>query len=130
MEKKEYYKYLFLIGAVWNWLIGITFITTSIFMPDVYTLFGTDAPSSLVWMHIFFIFVIIFGIGYYWVGRNIDGNHGIVKMGIIAKLTVFVVFGYYFLVGDFNFLVFGPTGIDLVFVLLFIEFLLNYPKLP
>ncbi|MFX0064200.1 MAG: hypothetical protein ACFFC7_18665 [Candidatus Hermodarchaeota archaeon] len=128
MERRDYYRYLFLIGAIWNWLIGVIFIVASIFLTDVYTMFGTQEPLSLVWFHIFFIFVIIFGIGYFWVGQDIDKNHGIVKMGIIAKLSVVVVFFYYVLIGDFNLLAMGPPIVDLIFAILFLEFLINFNK--
>ncbi len=128
MERRDYYKYLFFIGAIWNWLIGVIFIAASIFLTDLYAMFGAQEPLSLVWFHIFFIFVIIFGIGYFCVGQDIDKNHGIVKIGIIAKLSVVVVFFYYFLIGDFNILVMGPPIVDLIFVILFLEFLINYNK--
>lgn len=69
------------------------------------------------------------GIGYFMVGLNIDKNHGIVTIGAIAKILVFIFFLAYFSLGvvQIDNVLIG-TG-DLIFAILFIEFLVNYKKL-
>jgi len=127
LEKKHYHKWLFLVAAIWNWIIGLLFIIVSILaMLLAATLFEIAIPPSLVFIHTFFGFVFVFGFGFYFVSIDINNNRGIVKMAVIEKLFVFIVFLFYFIVGDLNFLGVIPVIIDLIFGCLFIEFLLNY----
>ncbi|MFW9990475.1 MAG: hypothetical protein ACFFD4_00305 [Candidatus Odinarchaeota archaeon] len=129
LNKENYYKYLFLIGAVWNVILGLAFILTSIFMLETgFDLFGVIVPSSLMFYHLFFGAVIIFGVGYYLVSVDLDKNHGVVIIGVIAKIWVFVITGYYFFIGDINILGVAPAVGDLIFAILFIEFLVNYER--
>lgn len=129
MDKKNYYKYLFLIGAIWNIVLGIVYIFTSLFMKGSFEMFGVEEPPSLIFYHLFFGIVIVYGIGYYLVSANLDKNHGIVLLGILGKLWAFLVVGFYYFAGDINLLGVGPAIGDLIFAILFIEFLLNYKKL-
>jgi hypothetical protein len=73
--------------------------------------------------------VIIMGIGYLIVGLNIDQNHWIVLMGIIGKLSVFVFFTIQYINGDIALLKLIIAIGDLIFAILFVEFLLNFKKL-
>ena len=129
MDKKEYYKYLFLIGAIWNIVLGVIYIFTSLLLEEPFEMVGLETPSSLIFYYLFFGIVMIYGVGYYLVSTNLDKNHGIVLMGILGKLWVFCISCYYFLVGDFNFFGMTPSIGDLFFSILFVEFLLNYKNL-
>ena len=73
--------------------------------------------------------VIIFGIGYLIVGLNIDQNHWIVLMGIIGKLLVFLFFTINYIDGAIILFKLIIAIGDLIFAILFIEFLLNFKKL-
>jgi hypothetical protein len=73
--------------------------------------------------------VIIIGIGYLIVGLNIDQNHWIVLMGIIGKFLVFFFFTTQYIKGDIALLKLIIAIGDLIFAILFIEFLLNIKKL-
>ena len=129
MNKLNYYKYLFLVGAIWNIVLGVIYILTSLLLEGSFEIAGLEEPPSLVFYHLFFGIVIIYGIGYYLVSINLDQNHGIVLMGILGKFWVFFLSGFYYLAGDFNLFGIVPSIGDLIFALLFIEFLLNYKKL-
>ena len=129
MDKLGYYRFLFLVGAIWNIVLGIGYIFTSLFIEGSFEMFGVEEPPSLIFYHLFFGIVIIYGVGYYLVSTNLDKNHGIVLMGILGKLWVFCISCYYFLVGDFNFFGVTPSIGDLFFSILFVEFLLSYKKL-
>ena len=129
MEKKEYYKYLFLLASVWNWAVSILLLMLSLLTPDIITDFGVEIPPSLVFLQMLFVLVGIFGIGLILVYRDINTNHGIVQMSVVEKVSFFVVFLIYFIIGDVGILVLLLVIVDLVFGLLFIEFLLNFKKL-
>ena len=128
MEKKEYYKYLFLLAAVWNWAVSILLLVLSLLTPDIITDFGVEIPPSLVFLQMLFVLVGIFGIGFFLVYLDINTNHGIVQMSVVEKVSFFLVFLIYFIIGDVGILVLLLVIVDLIFGLLFIEFLANFKK--
>lgn len=125
MPKESYYKKMFLIGAVWNWSATITFAVGYKFL---FPLFGMALPMYSAFLMLFLGLAFVYGLGYYWVSTDIHQNHGIVKMGIIGKLIVFVEFVWAWKIGEISWLLLGPAIVDLVFAVLFIEFLVNYRK--
>jgi hypothetical protein len=129
MEKKEYYKYLFLLAAIWNWIVTVSFLILSFVAPDILSLFGVEIPPSLVFLQMLFVLIGIFGFGFFLVYLDSENNHGIVQMAILEKISFFVVFLIYFIFGDVGILVLMLVIVDLIFGLLFIEFLLNFKKL-
>jgi hypothetical protein len=89
MPKEGYYKKMFFIGAIWNWVATLTF---AIGWKFLFPLFGMASPNYLVFYMLFLGLCFVYGIGYFWVSRDISSNHGIVRMGIIGKLLVFAGF--------------------------------------
>ncbi|MHA1941277.1 MAG: hypothetical protein ACXAC8_18710 [Candidatus Hodarchaeales archaeon] len=129
MDKKDYYKYMFLTGAAWNIVLGIVSILAPILTKESLSTFGVETPTSLMFYHLFYGVALVVGIGYYLVSTNLDQNHGIVLIGVIGKLWVFFTIGFYFFMGDVNLLGVMLSVGDLIYAILFIEFLLNYRKL-
>ena len=125
MDKKNYYRYLFLIAALYNILNSVIFIGISIFGVDLFPLFGVAVPPSMIWLQLSLFLILIFGIGYIFVFRDFGKNRGIVVIGGLAKLTFFIIVLVYFVLGDVNILIVLLGGIDLIMVILFIEFLIN-----
>lgn len=127
MDKHKYYRLLFLISAIWNWFVGVSILFASLFMKEfVAELFGMVLPPSMVWFHVVTALIFVFGIGYYIVGRDLSKNHGVVLIGLLEKFLFFFILLIYVFVGDINIYVSFMTGVDLVFGILFVEFLLNY----
>lgn len=129
MEKKNYYKYLFLIGAIWNLVLGLMFIALSPFADSLFPTFGMEVPPSLIFCHGYFGIAFIFGIGYYLVARDINKNHGIVILGVLGKFYVVILFLIYFILGYTNFLPVALGIGDLIFACLFVEFLISFKKI-
>jgi len=129
MDKKKFYKKMFFSAAIWNWIVGLTLLMLSFINPNILPLFGVDIPPSLVFMQMLFILVIVFGIGFFLVYQDLEKNKGIVIMSIFEKISFFVVFLIYFILGDVNFLVLLLNIIDLIFGILFIEFVINTKRL-
>jgi hypothetical protein len=123
MKRETYYTWLFYTGAIWNIVIALIFLVLPALGFDLYSFFGTPEPSSRIWYELFFGSVIIFGIGYYMVGQDITKNADIVKLAIVGKFGVFLIALYYFILGDVNFLMLLPASVDLIYGLLFLEFL-------
>lgn len=125
MPKKDYYRKMFLIGAIWNWVATSTFIFG---YKILFPLFGMQLPVYPTFFLMFLGLCFVFGIGYYWVSKDLTKNHGIVKMGIIGKLIVFVGLTWAGVTGQVHFILIGPGIVDLVFAILYIEFLMTYKK--
>ena len=125
MQNETYYQKMFFIGAVWNW-VGT--LTGAIGYKVTFAQFGMALPRYPVFFLLFLGLAFVFGLGYYWVSRDIHLNHGIVKMGIIGKIMVFVLLLWAGLTREINMAFIVPGAVDLVFSILFIEFLLQYKK--
>lgn len=129
MNKNNYYKNLFLIAGIWNICASIPFI---IFGKEIVNLLNLKMQfpplQYSIWLYLFLAIVFTFGIGYFMVGKNIDKNHGIVVLGIITKVIVFIVFAYYYFFKEniLDILIFLIGVGDLVFSILFLEFLKNH----
>ena len=120
MERSRYYKNLFFIGAIWNWLATLSFLLGYQWL---FPLFKMDLPQYPVFLILFMGLAFIFGIGYYWVSRDISKNHDIVKMGILGKLFVFASLLWAAMTGQISWLLAGAGTGDLILAILFIEFL-------
>ena len=85
MDKEKYYKKLFFIAALYNWTASVLFFFTyDYFFPII----GEKVPDSPVFLKQALGLVFAFGLGYYWVSRDLS-NTAIVKMGTFGKLFVF-----------------------------------------
>ena len=125
MDRKTYYKRLFMIGALWNWGAGVLFFFWS---DPIFSFFNMKVINYPAVMQMAMACVFTLGIGYYWVSKDISKNHDIVKLGIIAKTLVFLIFAYHTLIGNMPPQL-GLSGVvDLVFAILFLEFLINMKK--
>jgi len=113
-----------IVAALPLWFLGLS-------GPEAFALFDMTAPPSLFFFHATMWFIVVFGVGYLMVGRDIKKNHGVVVLGVLSK-TVFGIDAIAVVaLADAApaLLVFGIW--DLLFAVLFAEFLLwtrNQPK--
>jgi len=130
MDKEKYYKYMFIIGAFFNWINSLTFFILSLVgYPSIFDFLSCSAPPTLFFLHSLLGLIATFGIGYFIVGLNIHKNHAAVTLGIISKLWFFTMCLIYTSIGQINILI-AILGLgDFIFAILFIEFFVNYRKL-
>ena len=126
-EKGTYEKNLFLIGALWNWGAAILFVGLSVVNKQLLTYFH-NIPQTMLWYYCFLGAVFIFGIGYYWISKDVSRNRDIIKMGILGKILVFLMFLIYLFKGEITVLLFLAGCVDLIFTILFIKVLVHTPK--
>jgi hypothetical protein len=69
--------------------------------------------------------LFVFGLGYYWVSGDLSRNRDLVKLGVIGKPLVFLVFVGHALAREIPVLLVAPSVVDLLFGALFLEFLLR-----
>lgn len=128
MDRETYYHKLFIIAALWNIVISISLLTLLALQLDVWDLMGIIRPNSFIWLQEFLLLVGVFGIGYYAISKNLKDNHVTVLMGIVGKSGVFSLNLYYFLIQEVGISVMLLGCGDLIFAILFIEFLLSQHK--
>ena len=81
MTRDKYYRLLFLVAAIWAWLVSIPYVFVYRY---TFPMVGMLVPESPVWFFFSCMCVAVFGIGYYIVSRNTGKNHGIVLMGMVG----------------------------------------------
>ncbi|MHA1266832.1 MAG: hypothetical protein ACTSRS_16465 [Candidatus Helarchaeota archaeon] len=123
MDREAFYRIFFLLAALWNWAIGVPFV---FIWKSMAINFGITVPNSPLWIELFCWLVVILGIGYFLVSRNIHKNHGVVFIGLLSKITVFLYFAYYLFIGEINVLLFLMSVVDFIFACIMIEFLIHY----
>ncbi|TFF97352.1 MAG: hypothetical protein EU547_04550 [Promethearchaeota archaeon] len=126
MNKEKYYKYLFIIGAIFNWIVSSTFLIVSLLIPDIFHLFGTSRPPTLFFLHSLLGLIFVYGIGYFIVGLDINKNRGCVWLGVLSKLSFFTFCVIYFLLRDLELIIVILGSLDFIFACFFIEFLINH----
>jgi len=119
------YRQLFFVAAVWNVLVGLTGLG---FMDQVtQRIYGAkaaagDVIAQVAWSD-FAACVILFGVGYFLVSRDVRKNHAVVVMGVIGKVGVTAAMTLRFLQGTATAWGMLPVLVDLGFALLFGYFL-------
>lgn len=117
------YKKLFLIAALYN--LGLGFIHL-VFYPRIAA--AVDMPAHLreadVFSQMAILLAMVFGVGYYMVSTDLSAHRGIVLLGIIGKVAVFVLFLYHLRYSGLPAPAFLIGVGDLVFALLFWKFLM------
>lgn len=122
MDIDKYYKSMFLIAGIWNLAVGVIFI---LFYPILFPLMGITMPISPMWIQLALLLVIVFGIGYIFAALDPEGNKGIVRIGAIGKIIVFCLFTWYATHGE-PLIIISFAIVDLIFGLLFVEFIVRY----
>jgi len=116
------YKRIFLIGALWNFAGGAFVILATQWIFDSA---GLTVPSPSLYYYAWIALFMTFGIGYYFVSRDLYRNRDIALLGAIGKLAFSAVFiwSYISYPGQAPRFFLIPVIGDLVFVALFVMFL-------
>ncbi|MFZ1862998.1 MAG: hypothetical protein WAU39_02145 [Polyangiales bacterium] len=116
---------MFFVAALWNFaaalpgLISYEWQFKLLFGDEAYT---GDFHQALLFRS-FALSVLLFGIGYYLVSRDISQNRGIVWLGAVGKILVFVFFTVAFLGEQVTTLAWTVSIGDLLWALAFLWFL-------
>jgi hypothetical protein len=130
MNSSSYQK-LFLLAAIWNLIAG----GGMIFMPEFQfqLLFNNNLSEDQFYTKLLFscfgYSVLLFGLGYYLVSRDIQKNHGVVVIGILGKILVFTTFLLAFIAEKVSMIGFLTAFGDLIWAFAFIFFLFQRKKL-
>jgi hypothetical protein len=91
--------------------------------------FGYELPYDIVWTTLFLGLVAVFGIGYLLLGVNPLQNRQIALIGTLGKIFVFTIILIFTIRGIISPLVTATTFLDVVFAILFIEYLIRIRKM-
>ncbi|MBD2778462.1 hypothetical protein [Iningainema tapete] len=125
MNNLTTWKYIFQLKAVINWVESVFLLLSDQWIRSLLNQAPLTNPE---YSHLFLVLVFMIGIGYWWVGNDVERNYGIIKFGILAQSSVFVVLAYHTLVNKLHPLYLIPGIIDLVFAILFSIFLYSYSR--
>jgi hypothetical protein len=125
MNNQTTWKYIFQLKAVINWVESVFLLLSDQWIRE---LLGEKPLVNPEYSHLFLALVFVIGIGYWWVGQDIERNHGIVKLGIIAQCSVFSVLAYHTFANKLHPFYLIPGVIDLTFAIIFILFLNSYTR--
>ena len=114
------YRRMFLGAAFYNWAVaGICGLG---FQPLFPALGITPMPVPALYFLLFMAAVAVFGYMYFRVSRDLTLTV-LVEMGAIAKSLVFVIVGAYWIAGVASWHLLALACVDLVYTVLFIDFL-------
>jgi len=119
--KEGYYKGLYLVGALYDIILGFGFL---LFYKIIYDVLGMNLPSNPAYLSMCAMMIGLYGVLLFMIYQNPKNSR---KMIIYASLIKFgfvaVVLYYWFFMGveyvDMPFRILG--GADLIFGLLFLE---------
>ncbi len=119
--KEGYYKGLYLISALYDFILGIAFL---LFYKTIFGITGMNLPRNPAYLTFSAAIIALYGVLLFMIYLNLNGSRRLVIYAILVKFAyVGTVLYYYLLVGpayvDAPFLIFA--GFDFIFALLFIE---------
>ena len=121
----RFFRLMFVLGAVFNLLVGFVGIFFYEFSVELF--FGsralTDSLVAAVFFRLFMGAVIVFGVGYYLVSRDLSNNRGIVWLGASSKLLISSVLGGLAIADMASWTVILTIVPDSIFMVLFFVFL-------
>jgi hypothetical protein len=87
----SYYRWLFITAAIWNLLAAAA---VALLLGDARFRqgMGFPGPADTISLQLLAACLLVFGLGYYWVSGDLSGNRDLVKLGVIGKPLVFLVF--------------------------------------
>ena len=125
MDNPTTWKYIFQLKAMVNWIESLALLFADRWIRE---LLGEKPLTNPEYLQLFVALVFVIGIGYWWVSQDISRNREIVKLGIYAQSSVFVVLAYQTLVGNVHPFYLIPGVIDLILAILFGLFLYSYAQ--
>ena len=123
-SRDTFFRKLFLIAAVYDLILGFLFF---FFYKPIYSYFNITLPVYPMYLQMAAAFVIAMGVGYYFIYLNLYRNIDLVKLGIVYKVVYAGLTSYFYFIGSAHVIFLIFAAIDIIFLLLFLNFL-SYAK--
>lgn len=124
IPRARYYEGLFIVAAIWN-VFSAAAVLLLLTEASFRRAMGFPGPADTISLQLLAACLFVFGVGYYWVSRDLSHNRDLVKLGVIGKPLVFLVFFGHAFAREIPALLVAPSVVDLLFGALFLEFLLR-----
>jgi len=121
MGKEKYYRLLYLIAGIYDFVLGGGFL---IFYRPLHNLVLHRAlPEPVIYFQVCAAFIAVTGLGFFYIYRNLYRNIDLAKIGIAMKMVYCVAAIWYatYAIVPLAFVIFGVC--DAIFIILFIDFL-------
>ena len=119
-------KTVFLVAALYDIILGIVF---GLFFKPVYTCFGAELPNHAGYIQLAAAYILVFGIGFFFVYKDPVRNQAIITLGVLMKLGFVVVVLGHLLIDTIPPFYIPFALLDIVFLLLFMYTLTAVKKL-
>ena len=106
--------------GVMNLIAGIAFLPPA---TGVRALMGLPAGNDPLYLTLVALFVALFGVGYFWTAMANRPERLFIVLGAIGKLGFFLLVVGFWLAGSLPAMALGAGAADLVFVVLFFQWL-------
>lgn len=129
-SRLNFYRNMFLSGATFNFLAGFMLIFLFI---EFYTFIGGEnflqTPLFNAFRYLVGFLVVLFGFVYFHISQNIrsESSRLLATVSLLGKVIFFLVFTTYVIADKLPFGMAGLVFIDLVYALLFLEYV-RYKK--
>ena len=120
MNKESLYKGLFLVAGLYDFILGAFFF---FFYVSIYGYFGITLPNHPEYVQAPALFIVILGIMFFYIYRNMYKNVDMVKIGILSKAAYSGLAFYHHLATSLPVVFVVFAWFDLAFLILFVTFL-------
>ncbi|HSG49046.1 MAG TPA: hypothetical protein VLA43_14590 [Longimicrobiales bacterium] len=118
MTDLRVYRKVFLVAAAYDLVLGVAFL---FLYPWVYGLLGIGLPSEPAYLQTSAAFVVVQGIMYLLIAREMTRNRDLILVGAIYKAAYAGISLYHWTLGDLPHVVFAVFGLlDIVFLVAFV----------
>lgn len=115
-----FWSVVFWVAAAFNMAVGGALLLGA---DAIVATFGGPAPGQKLIIHTAALLIMVFGLGYAMVARNLRAHTGIVSLGVVGKLTMPIIGAIHYAQGEIPLNALLLTLGDLVFAVLFVIFL-------
>ncbi len=127
MKNPGFWRGTFIAASLWN--LGACAMGLLCYEFSIELLFGSLAGPESFRAELFFRFFVaavgVFGLGYFMVAKKLEANRDIVRLGLIAKLVIFVTVLVCFIQGLVTVWFLAVAIGDFLWSFLFIAFLVG-----
>jgi hypothetical protein len=120
MNKESFYKGLFLVAGLYDVVLGTTFF---LFYVRLYGYFGITLPNHPEYVHAPSLFIVILGVMFFYIYKNMYKNVDMVKIGILSKAAYSGLAFYHYVFTSLPVIFVVFAWFDLAFLILFVMFL-------
>lgn len=117
MGNLRFYRAVFLVAALYDLILGTVFL---FLYPWVYGVMGIPLPTEPAYLQMAAAFVLVQGMMYVLVYRNLEGNRDLILVGATYKAAYAVISLYHLGAGDLPHPFFAVFGVlDIGFMVVF-----------